>query len=50
MSRTRKGAKAMGYDFWSRRPCSGSGFGRWVKHRTARMERIEDKRLCEEQE
>ena len=43
MSRTRRGSKGPGYDFWSRRPHSGAGYGREVKKRTHRTERREAK-------
>lgn len=39
MSRTRKGSKPTGYDFWSKRPCSTSGYGPVVKDMTHRRER-----------
>lgn len=39
MSRTKKGAKSPGYDFWSRRPHSGDGYGPVVKQLTHRVER-----------
>ncbi len=46
MSRTRKGSKPIGYDFWSRRP-GGSclGFGPEAKNITHRKERMIDKKL-----
>lgn len=43
MSRTKKGAKPPGYDFWSRRPHSGNGFGPVVKNFTHRVERQQAK-------
>lgn len=43
MSRTKKGAKGPGYDYWSKRagnhPCVGHG--KDVKKHTHRLERIE---------
>ncbi len=46
MSRTKKGAKGPGFDYWSRRPVKGtkpggmcSGFGPNVKRTTHRSER-----------
>lgn len=39
VSRTRKGAKSPGSDFWSRRPFSGLGHGPFAKRRTHRAER-----------
>lgn len=47
MSRTRKGKKAPGYEYWSKRPGSnksGSGPGRIAKTRTHRLERLEGKK------
>ena len=41
MSRTHCGSKGPDYDFWSRRPHSGAGYGREVKKRTHRTERRE---------
>ncbi|MNQ57595.1 hypothetical protein D3C85_717580 [compost metagenome] len=44
MSRTVKGSKGSGYDYWSRRPFSGRGYGPAVKdfcHRTERMQEKE---------
>lgn len=42
MSRTKKGSKGVGYEFWSKRPCSNkSGClpGKFNKKRTHRVER-----------
>jgi hypothetical protein len=44
MSRTRKGRKGGGYDFWSRRPGDGY-FGPVAKLITKRSERMIDKQL-----
>lgn len=44
MSRTRKGSKGCGYDFWSRRPGDGH-FGPVAKKVTARSERMRDKQI-----
>lgn len=44
MSRTKKGSKAIGFDYWSRRPMSGwspSKDGKSVKFMTHRRERIQ---------
>ena len=38
-----------GYEFWSRRPCSHLGFGRWVKTMTHRAERRQGKDEIAEQ-
>lgn len=43
MSRTRKGSKAPGYEFWSRRP-GPSGPGSIAKKMTHRAERNANKR------
>jgi hypothetical protein len=45
MSRTWKGLKAIGYDYWSKRPYSGHGFGKIVKKLTHRKERAIDKQI-----
>ncbi len=52
MSRTTKGAKGPGFDYWSRRPVKGtkpggmcSGFGPEVKRLTRRSERRVSKRI-----
>ena len=46
MSRTKKGSKGAGYDYWSRRPHSGHhGYGSAAKQKTIRSERQEDKEL-----
>lgn len=45
MSRTIKGSKGVGYDFWSRRPCSKNGYGPIVKDMTKRRERMEEKKI-----
>ena len=48
MSRSRKGSKAPGYDFWSRRPNSSNGYGKQVKKITHRIERrISDREIDE---
>lgn len=39
MSRTTKGSKPIGYDFWSKRPCSKLGYGPIIKNMTHRVER-----------
>lgn len=39
MSRTVKGRKPVGYDYWSKRPCSKLGYGRVVKDMTNAVER-----------
>lgn len=47
MSRTRRGGKPPGYEFWSRRPCSGNGHGKVVKDMTKAKERMEEKELIQ---
>lgn len=44
MSRTKKGSKRPGFEYWSKRPCSkrqGAVPGRDTKRRTHKLERIE---------
>jgi hypothetical protein len=49
MSRTRKGKKSCGYDYWSRRPTKNSTSpGRSSKKITHRLERLQAKRACRE--
>lgn len=43
MSRTKKGAKAPGYEYWSRRPMTGSAPCKWVKKLTHKIERQRNK-------
>lgn len=44
MSRTKRGGKGPGYDYWGRRALSGDcGYGPQVKKTTARMERARAK-------
>ena len=43
MSRSIRGKKAAGYDYWSKRPHSGLGFGPDAKKRTHRTERQQGK-------
>lgn len=49
MSRTRKGTKPAGYEYWSRRPFNrhGQGPGPDAKRRTHRAERQQAKREAE---
>ena len=51
MSRTVKGSKGPGYDFWSRRAGNTgcSGYGPVAKHVTHRKERGQSKRIVREQ-
>lgn len=43
MSRTIKGKKGAGYDYWSRRPHSGKGYGPDIKDASHRSERMKAK-------
>lgn len=45
MSRTRKGSKGPGYEYWSRRPLCGEAPGKKTKRKTHRIERMEAKRV-----
>lgn len=49
MSRTLVGSKSAGYDYWSRRPGSGKGFGPSVKKACLRTERQQRRRIAAEQ-
>lgn len=49
MSRSRKGSKPVGYEYWSKRPCSGLGYGPGVKHETHRVERRINKDIIREE-
>jgi hypothetical protein len=44
MSRTVKGSKAPGYDYWSRRPASGMGHGREIKKLCNGIERARERK------
>ncbi len=39
MSKTRKGSKGGGFEYWSRRPYSGIDYGSDIKKRCKRIER-----------
>lgn len=45
MSRTIKGSKAAGYDYWSRRPYSGCGHGADIKRICHGIERAQEKAI-----
>jgi hypothetical protein len=49
MARTKKGSKGSGYDFWSRRPFSGQGAGKWPKKFCHRAERQQSKELVRDE-
>lgn len=48
MSRTIKGGKKGGYDYWSKRPYSGNGHGKQIKKFTHRAERVIKKEETQE--
>lgn len=50
MSKTKKGSKGIGYDYWSKRPGTkkNSNPGKDAKRLNARMERIEGKKRIKE--
>jgi hypothetical protein len=43
MSRSKKGGKGAGYEYWGKRPLSGSSPGRIVKKMTHQVERAQAK-------
>ena len=43
MSRTKKGAKWFGYEYWSRRPMNGCSPSAWAKQKTHKIERQRNK-------
>lgn len=45
MSRTKKGSKGAGYEYWSKRPYSGSSPGKITKKLTHSKERSDEKKL-----
>lgn len=49
MSRTRKGSKGPGYEYWGRRPTKGRDPGKTTKKTTHRMERAEGKREAKDE-
>ena len=49
MSRTRKGSKQLGYDYWSKRPYSGCGYGSHIKDMCHRAERMQEKGIVREE-
>lgn len=47
MSRSKKGSKGPGYEYWSKRPGeSGATPGEFSKNRTHRLERLEAKKAA----
>jgi hypothetical protein len=49
MSRTRKGAKGPGWEYWSRRPCSGWNPSKEHKQITHQIERAREKELIQDE-
>lgn len=49
MSRTKKGSKHVGYDYWSKRPYSKCGYGASVKDMTHRKERMDSKKIVRDE-
>ena len=49
MSRTRRGSKGAGFEFWSRRPVNGWGDFVFMKRQTHKIERKESSAAIEEQ-
>ena len=52
MSRTRKGKRPIGYEYWSRRPLSnrgGANPGKTTMKLTHRLERAEAKRIIKQE-
>lgn len=45
MSKTKKGSKGPGYEYWSKRPLAGSPPGKDTKKKTHRIERAANKAL-----
>ena len=45
MSRTKRGGKPFGYDYWSKRPCSGLGYGKHIKDMCHSVERMQSKEI-----
>lgn len=46
MSRSKKGSKGPGYEYWSKRPGSMAVPGEFSKNRTHRLERLEAKKAA----
>lgn len=49
MARSKRGGKPCGYDFWSSRPFSGQGHGKWPKKFCHRAERQQSKELVRDE-
>ena len=45
MSRTKRGCKPLGYDYWSKRPYSGHGYGRHIKDMCNGVERMQERSI-----
>lgn len=50
MSHTKRGSKAPGYEYWSKRPNMSGGVGRWAKTKCHRIERQAGKRLARQEQ
>jgi hypothetical protein len=51
MSRTKRGSKGIGYDYWGRRALSGDcGHGKEVKKITHRIERAREREMLRREE
>ena len=50
MSRTVRGNKHPGYEYWGKRPMKGAPPGRFAKTQTHRIERRKNKEACKEVE
>ena len=49
MSRTRRGGKGPGYEYWGRRPCSGFNPGKESKTIMHQIERAREKELVNDE-
>jgi hypothetical protein len=51
MSRSKRGSKGPGYDYWTRRLGNNGcqGYGPYVKRRTHRLERLESKKIVQKE-
>lgn len=44
MSKTKKGSKGPGFEYWSKRPYAGESPGKKTKKRTHKKERLDNKK------
>jgi hypothetical protein len=49
VSRTRKGTKGPGHEYWSRRPCNGFNYSKEHKTITHQIERAREKKLVQDE-